>query len=129
MGNMLRRTTGKYIAAELGVSVTPVREALLTLRGEGMVDLEPHRGVQRLVRDLNHTYRHHKALHELDFDPYGFEWLVAAANLAALILIGVVADLAGLPLWVVSALVLIPMYALVGLAAWHARDARAVSAS
>lgn len=59
----------------------------------------------------------------------GFEWLVAAANLAALILIGVVADLAGLPLWVVSALVLIPMYALVGLAAWHARDARAVSAS
>jgi 1,4-alpha-glucan branching enzyme len=32
--------------------------------------------VQRLVRDLNHTYRHHKALHELDFDPYGFEWLV-----------------------------------------------------
>jgi 1,4-alpha-glucan branching enzyme len=29
------------------------------------------------VRDLNHTYRYHKALHELDFDPYGFEWLVA----------------------------------------------------
>ncbi|MEN1648928.1 alpha amylase C-terminal domain-containing protein, partial [Pseudomonas aeruginosa] len=35
-----------------------------------------HHGVQRLVRDLNHTYRHHKAMHELDFDPYGFEWLV-----------------------------------------------------
>jgi len=35
-----------------------------------------HHGVQRLVRDLNLTYRHHKALHELDFDPYGFEWLV-----------------------------------------------------
>ena len=35
-----------------------------------------HNGVQRLVRDLNHTYRHHKAMHELDFDPYGFEWLV-----------------------------------------------------
>ncbi|WP_032355222.1 alpha amylase C-terminal domain-containing protein, partial [Shigella flexneri] len=27
-------------------------------------------------RDLNLTYRHHKAMHELDFDPYGFEWLV-----------------------------------------------------
>lgn len=39
-----------------------------------------HHGVQRLVRDLNHTYRHHKALHELDFDGYGFEWLVVDDN-------------------------------------------------
>lgn len=32
------------LAAELGVSVTPVREALAGLRGEDMVELEPSRG-------------------------------------------------------------------------------------
>jgi len=35
-----------------------------------------HNGVQRLVRDLNHTYREHTPLHQLDFEPEGFEWLV-----------------------------------------------------
>ncbi|GAA4838134.1 GntR family transcriptional regulator [Saccharopolyspora rosea] len=32
------------LATELGVSATPVREALLALRGEGFVELEPRRG-------------------------------------------------------------------------------------
>ncbi len=36
-----------------------------------------HRGVQRWVQDLNHFYRAHPALYQLDFDAAGFEWLQA----------------------------------------------------
>jgi 1,4-alpha-glucan branching enzyme len=42
-----------------------------------LLDHEPHRGVQRLIRDLNHLYRSVPALHERDCDPDGFQWLVA----------------------------------------------------
>ncbi|MBN3262480.1 1,4-alpha-glucan branching enzyme [Pectobacterium brasiliense] len=35
-----------------------------------------HRGVQTLVRDLNHYYRQQPSLYQLDFQPQGFEWLV-----------------------------------------------------
>ncbi|MEH0874767.1 1,4-alpha-glucan branching enzyme [Pectobacterium cacticida] len=35
-----------------------------------------HRGVQTLVRDLNHCYRQQPPLYQLDFQPQGFEWLV-----------------------------------------------------
>ena len=35
-----------------------------------------HQGVQALVRDLNRLYRDVPALHELDCDGAGFEWLV-----------------------------------------------------
>jgi len=34
-----------------------------------------HRGTQDLVRDLNRLYRTIGALHELDCDPGGFEWI------------------------------------------------------
>jgi 1,4-alpha-glucan branching enzyme len=34
-----------------------------------------HRGLQSLVRDLNHLYRELPALHELDCDPQGFQWI------------------------------------------------------
>jgi 1,4-alpha-glucan branching enzyme len=41
-----------------------------------------HAGIQRLVRDLNHTYRDEPALWELDFEHTGFYWIEAndAAN-------------------------------------------------
>jgi 1,4-alpha-glucan branching enzyme len=34
-----------------------------------------HRGIQALVRDLNALYRSMPALHELDCEPSGFEWV------------------------------------------------------
>ena len=35
-----------------------------------------HQGMRRLVRDLNNVYRHFPALHQLDCEPEGFQWLV-----------------------------------------------------
>src|SRR5512146_2696502 len=32
------------LAAQLGISKTPVREALLRLRGDGLIDIQPQRG-------------------------------------------------------------------------------------
>ncbi|HEY6630937.1 MAG TPA: 1,4-alpha-glucan branching protein GlgB [Rhizobiaceae bacterium] len=37
----------------------------------------PHRGVQSLIRDLNHLYRSRPALHARDCEPEGFRWLLA----------------------------------------------------
>jgi 1,4-alpha-glucan branching enzyme len=42
-----------------------------------LTEQAPHAGVQRLVRDLNRLYREAPALHALDCDGDGFEWLVA----------------------------------------------------
>jgi 1,4-alpha-glucan branching enzyme len=35
----------------------------------------PHQGIQKWVEDLNRAYRNEPALHELDNDPAGFEWI------------------------------------------------------
>lgn len=35
----------------------------------------PHRGVQKWVQDLNHFYKREPVMHELDFEPNGFEWI------------------------------------------------------
>ncbi len=36
---------------------------------------DSHRQLKRWVSDVNHAYRAEKALHELDCDPSGFEWI------------------------------------------------------
>lgn len=41
-----------------------------------LLDQPKHRGIQSLVRDLNHLHRSLPALHDLDCDPAGFEWIV-----------------------------------------------------
>ena len=40
-----------------------------------LLEYPPHSGLQRWVRDLNRLYANERALHELDFDPAGFEWI------------------------------------------------------
>jgi 1,4-alpha-glucan branching enzyme len=40
-------------------------------------DSPPHRGIQRLVTDLNRLHREERALHEVDFEGAGFEWIEA----------------------------------------------------
>ncbi|GGI20970.1 1,4-alpha-glucan branching protein GlgB [Oxalicibacterium faecigallinarum] len=41
-----------------------------------LLDDPRHRGVQRLVRDLNHFYVAQPALHESDCQPSGFRWII-----------------------------------------------------
>ena len=47
-----------------------------------LLEHQSHKGMQNLLRDLNHAYAGHKALHARDCEPEGFEWLIAddAAN-------------------------------------------------
>jgi 1,4-alpha-glucan branching enzyme len=40
-----------------------------------LLEYHNHRGVQNLVRDLNHFYTQTPALHEIDFSGEGFEWI------------------------------------------------------
>ena len=44
-----------------------------------LLDIDPHRGVQTLVRDLNALYATTPALHQLDSKPEGFEWVEEGA--------------------------------------------------
>ncbi|HJV87617.1 MAG TPA: 1,4-alpha-glucan branching protein GlgB [Noviherbaspirillum sp.] len=45
-----------------------------------LLDSPAHRGVQRLVRDLNRLYANEPALHRKDVSHEGFEWLIGDDN-------------------------------------------------
>jgi 1,4-alpha-glucan branching enzyme len=40
-----------------------------------LLQYAPHSGLRHWVTDLNRLYRRESALHQLDFDPAGFEWI------------------------------------------------------
>jgi 1,4-alpha-glucan branching enzyme len=40
-----------------------------------LLEFPAHRGIQRLLTDLNHLYQRESALHEVEFEWQGFEWL------------------------------------------------------
>jgi 1,4-alpha-glucan branching enzyme len=40
-----------------------------------LLEFDAHRRLQQWVSDLNRAYRNERALHELDCDPAGFEWI------------------------------------------------------
>jgi 1,4-alpha-glucan branching enzyme len=40
-----------------------------------LLQWDTHRGIQKLVADLNHLVQREPALHEMDFDGQGFEWI------------------------------------------------------
>jgi 1,4-alpha-glucan branching enzyme len=41
----------------------------------GLLQFDPHKKMQSCVKELNHLYRSHPALYELQFDAKGFEWI------------------------------------------------------
>ncbi len=40
-----------------------------------LLEYAPHQGVQQLIKELNTLYRNTAALHEIDFEGGGFEWI------------------------------------------------------
>jgi 1,4-alpha-glucan branching enzyme len=76
LGYMYAQTGKKllFMGGELGQWNEWNHEASLDWH---LLDLPAHRGVQRWVEDLNRLYRSEPALHELDTDPAGFEWIDA----------------------------------------------------
>ena len=68
-----------FMGCELGMEAEWNHDAQIPWH---LLDDPTHAGVQMLLRDLNHLYLREPALHAMDADPGGFQWLVAddAAN-------------------------------------------------
>ena len=50
-----------------------------------LLEYAEHQGVRRWVEDLNHLYRNEAALHELDCQVEGFEWIDCSDNSASVL--------------------------------------------
>ncbi|MDP3880324.1 MAG: 1,4-alpha-glucan branching protein GlgB [Dehalococcoidales bacterium] len=50
-----------------------------------LLEYQPHAQVQQWLKTLNQVYRNEPALHEVDFDPAGFEWVDASDALQSII--------------------------------------------
>ncbi|MBC8111398.1 MAG: 1,4-alpha-glucan branching protein GlgB [Verrucomicrobia bacterium] len=61
-----------FMGAELGQTTEWNHDGSLAWH---LMDYAPHQGVWRFVQQLNTLYKHEKALYELPFDSYTFEWI------------------------------------------------------
>jgi len=50
-----------------------------------LLEYAEHQGIRRWVEDLNHLYRNEAALHELDCQAEGFEWIDCSDNSASVL--------------------------------------------
>jgi 1,4-alpha-glucan branching enzyme len=61
-----------FMGGEFGQRREWTHEGELDWQALGSPD---HAGLQRFVKDMNGIYRNEPALHEVDFEPAGFEWV------------------------------------------------------
>jgi 1,4-alpha-glucan branching enzyme len=61
-----------FMGAEIGQRNEWYHESSLDWN---LLEYTTHQGIRDWVRDLNYVYKNEKALHELDFDRAGFEWI------------------------------------------------------
>ncbi|WP_260986403.1 1,4-alpha-glucan branching protein GlgB [Bordetella genomosp. 13] len=66
-----------FMGGELGQDTEWNHDAFVAWH---LLDRPGHRGLQRVVADLNHLYRDLPELHKRDADPAGFAWMVGDDN-------------------------------------------------